>query len=65
MSFSEMIMTYRFGGGYMLSPLHLCPMYSALVFDADYKALYKKSLIAVLGTVVISEIIYSLIFLWR
>jgi len=66
MSFSEMIMTYPLWWmGYMLSPLHLCPMYSALVFDADYKALYKKSLIAILGTVLISEIIYSLIFLWR
>jgi len=64
MSFSEMIMTYPLWWmGYMLSPLHLCPMYSALVFDANYKKLYKKSLIAVLGTVIISEIVYALIFL--
>lgn len=65
MNFSEAIMAYPLWWmGYMLSPLHLCPLYSALVFDADYKALYKKSLIAVLGTVVISEIVYYIIF-WR
>ena len=64
MSFSEMIMTYPLWWmGYMLSPLHLCPMYSALVFDANYKELYKKSLIAVLGAVIISEIVYALVFL--
>ena len=38
-------------------------MYSALAFDANYKELYKKLLIAVLGTIIVSEIVYVLVFL--
>jgi len=65
MSFADAIMSYPlWWAGYMLSPLHLCPMYASTVFGADYKSVYKQTLLTVVSTVVISELIFSFLFLF-
>ncbi|UYL64801.1 MAG: hypothetical protein QIT35_gp05 [Methanophagales virus PBV299] len=65
MSFADAIMSYPlWWAGYMLSPLHLCPMYASTVFGADYKSVYRQTLLTVLGTVVISELIFSFLFIF-
>jgi len=63
LNFSEAIMTYPLWWmGYMLSPLHLCPMYASTIFGADYKSVYKQTLLTVVSTVLVSELIFLFIF---